>query len=193
MKLREQQRVARQKQIRDCCLDFFISQGYSSTGIRDIANHLHIATGVFFNYYESKEKIYCDLIGEAMEGQQYLKQILLQMENPLETLQKVTETALNVFKTNDRSLRLFVLIMQAFWSTATPDSVKELLQHYDLITPTAALITAGQKVGQIRLGDPMALSNAYWSAIQGLALNRSLSPELPFPESEWITAILKES
>ena len=83
-----------------------------------------------------------------MEGQHYLEQILLQTGNPIETLQKFTETALSVFRTNDRSLKLFVLIMQAFWSTATPDSVKELLQHYDLITPTAALISAGQKAGR---------------------------------------------
>ncbi|WP_411677468.1 TetR/AcrR family transcriptional regulator [Caproicibacter sp.] len=191
MRLREQQRISREKQIRDCSLDLFISQGYVSTGIRDIAQKLQIATGVFFNYYESKEKIYFELIKEAVEGQKYIEQMLLQTENPIDTLQKVTETALSVFEKNDRSLKLFVLIMQAFWSAATPDSVKELLNNYDLITPTATLISIGQKVGQTRQGDPLALSNAYWSAIQGIALNKSLLQELPFPKSDWIVAILK--
>ncbi|MDP4153901.1 MAG: TetR/AcrR family transcriptional regulator [Bacillota bacterium] len=191
MNQREQQRVNREKQIRECCLDLFISHGYAAAGIRDIAKKLNIATGVFFNYFESKEKVYFELIKEGADSQKFIKQMLSVNENPIQTLRDVADKVLCVFGENGRSLKLFVLMMQAYWSNATPEVIKSLLKDYDLITPTVSLISAGQETGQIREGEPKALSAAFWSALQGLALNKSISPDLPFPKSDWIVAILK--
>jgi AcrR family transcriptional regulator len=65
---REQQRMERRQQILECSLDMIIGRGYEAMKIRDIARKLNISTGLFFNYFESKEKVYEELIKLGISG-----------------------------------------------------------------------------------------------------------------------------
>ena len=50
----------------------------------------------------------------------------------------------------------------------------------------------GQQQGSIREGDPMALSVAFWTAIQGVAMATALQPGVPVPQADWIVDIIRK-
>ena len=50
----------------------------------------------------------------------------------------------------------------------------------------------GQREGTVRAGDPTALSIAFWAAIQGIAEELAVYPDMPCPEPEWIVDIVRK-
>jgi len=52
-------------------LDLFVHKGYAATKVADITGEAKISTGLFFPYFESKEKIYEELIRMGLEGVAY--------------------------------------------------------------------------------------------------------------------------
>jgi len=47
------------------------------------------------------------------------------------------------------------------------------------------------QLGNMNKVTPVALSNAYWCSIQGIAEQYAMHPEIPLPEAEWIVDIIK--
>ncbi len=183
--------MERREQILYCSLDLFISRGYEATKIRDIAKRLNISTGLFFNYFASKEKVYEELITYGTMGPKSLFTQMLGGPSPLRMLEDMTQAIFEAIKTDSFTSKMFLLMVQAMQSEATPDSVKQILQGFDMVTPSVALISQGQQMGEIRPGDPLALASAYWGAIQGIAENMALAPNVPLPEVDWIVDILR--
>ncbi len=191
MNKREQQRRDRKEQILMCSLDMIISRGYEATTIRDIAKKLHISTGLFFNYFESKEKIFEELIKFGISGPKIATQIFNEKDSPIKNFEKMTEAIFKALKSSSLTAKIFLLMSQAMNSESTPESVKRALDEYDSITPILAFIEKGQQLGEIKAGNPIALALAYWGSIQGLAETLVIHPDLPFPESSWIVDIIR--
>ncbi|MDF2987893.1 MAG: transcriptional regulator, TetR family [Eubacterium sp.] len=192
MNKREQQRHDRREQILKCSLDMIISRGYEATTIRDIAKKLNISTGLFFNYFESKEKVYEELVKIGMNGPQSVIHFLQDDAlTPIECFEKMTEGIFNALKGNSITAKMFLLMSRAMNSEGIPESIKELLDKFDAMTPVLPYIEKGQQLGQIKPGNPVALAVAYWGAVQGVAESVVLHPTLPMPEGSWIVDILR--
>ena len=67
-----------------------------------------------------------------------------------------------------------------------------LVVAVDQIGFSAEIIKQGQEQGVIRSGDARSLSSAFWCSVQGIMEQHLITPEIPLPETEWITAILKK-
>lgn len=191
MKKREQQRQDRKNQILMCSLDMLISRGYEAMKIRDIANELGISTGLFFNYFESKEKIYEELISYGLKGPENILAIISDETSPTAILEKMSAAIFNALKSDSMTAKMFVLMSQSMKTEAIPERIKEMLKDFDSITPVIPLIQRGQELGEIKAGDPAALAVAYWGAVQGIAEIHAMQPELPLPESNWVVDILR--
>ena len=87
---------------------------------------------------------------------------------------------------------MFVLMGNALMDEAIPPRAKELLAGFDVNTPTAEVVRRGQREGSIREGDPVALSVAFWAAVQGIAEELAVYPDMPCPEPEWIVDIVRK-
>ena len=61
----------------------------------------------------------------------------------------------------------------------------------DNIRRSAPLVAAGQAMGVFKEGDPLALSLAFWTAVQGAAEELARCPEEPCPEPGWLVDILR--
>ncbi len=189
MGVRKEQKEARRNEILVAGLDLFIRRGYSSTKINDIAKYVGMSTGLLFHYFESKEKLYEELIRNGIAGPMSL------MDNsgmdPIAFFEAAAKQIFDTVKSRPISAKYFVLMNHALYNEAAPQSVKNMLKDYDIYTPTSQLIIKGQENGTIRKGNPYALAMAYWSAIQGVAEQIAVNPEYPCPESEWIVDILR--
>ncbi|UNK17218.1 TetR/AcrR family transcriptional regulator [Paenibacillus sp. N3/727] len=170
-------------------LDLFIRKGYGSTKIADIAKKANMSMGLLFHYFESKEKLYEELIKIGCAGAE------LKLEDidgsPIHIFKAAAAEILNNIKQNPMSAKMFVLMEHAQNNDSIPDVTKEMVARIDIIKRSISLIEEGQKIGEIRNGNAWALSTAFWCSIQGIAEEIALHPDTPCPEPDWLVDILK--
>jgi AcrR family transcriptional regulator len=189
---REKQRHIRRQQILECALDRIISGGFTAMKIRDIAERLNISTGLFFNYFESKEQVYEELIKIGLSGPASVLGLNADGIEPIVLFERMTESIFHALKADAFTGKMFLLMTYAIRSQETPEGVKKLLESFDSVTPLVEVVLKGQTLGQIKKGDPIALLMAYWGAIQGIAEYYAMSTGIPFPDSSWVVDILRE-
>lgn len=189
MGIRDEQRERRKQEILETALDLFIRKGYAATKISDIAQSVGMSVGLLFHYFESKEKLYENLIRYGVSGP--MRTMVTTDDEPLKFFEDTAEQIIYNIHAQPFIAKMFVLMNQAFYNEAAPQSVKDLLQDFDIYTPTSLLMKKGQANGTIRDGNPTALSVAYWCAIQGIAEQVAINPNMPCPESIWIVDMIK--
>lgn len=87
--------------------------------------------------------------------------------------------------------KMFVLMARS-QDGDVPESVREIATQVDNIESTIPLIEEGQRLGEIREGDPAALSYAFWSSIQGIAESYDCYSDISLPDAEWIVDIIRK-
>lgn len=189
MNKREEQKEKRREEILAASLDLFVRRGYAATKISDIAAACGMSVGLFFHYFESKEAVYKQLAEFGLSGPQSM--MTLDRSEPLEFFQTVADLILGMLKEQPFIAKMFVLMSDAQRSEATPPELREIAMRVQNIRESIDIIIEGQRQGVIRQGDPQALSLAFWSAIQGIAEQIAIFPELPCPEAEWLVDILR--
>jgi AcrR family transcriptional regulator len=189
MSSREEQKADRRVAIMKAGLDLFVRKGYSATKISDIAREAKMSVGLLFHYFESKEKLYEELVRSGLAGTQSFMEF--DREHPLEFFEETARIIFGYMKEKTVT-QMFVLMGQALISEATPQSVKEIVSQVNNIEASVPLIEAGQKLGLIREGDPLALSIAFWESIQGIAEGLAGNPDLPCPDPSWIVDIIRK-
>ncbi len=190
MTARDDQKERRRQEILFAGLNLFIQKGYSGTTIKDIASAVGMSVGLLFHYFASKEELYVELIQLGIEGPMSTMQPT-ELE-PLAFFEATAKQILFYIQTEPFFAKMFVLMNQAYYSEDVPERVKEMMQGFDVYTPTAMLMQQGQANGTIREGDPMALTIAYWGAIQGIAETIAMYSVQPCPEASWILDIIKK-
>lgn len=189
MTLRKQQKERRREEILAAGLDLFIRKGYSATKVSDIAERVGMSVGLLFHYFESKEKLYEELVAIGIAGPTSVMSPT-DME-PLAFFEHTAKTIFHYIRTEPFTAKMFVLMSQAFYNEAAPQRIKDMLREFDVFAPTIAVIQKGQANGTIREGDPYALAITYWCAIQGIAEQMAQTPEAPCPESRWIVDMIR--
>lgn len=189
MGVREEQKEKRREDILNAGLDLFIRKGYAATKISDIAKQVGMSVGLLFHYFESKEKLYEELIKIGFSG----PADVMVMANlpPIEFFEAAVNMIFNSLRKEPFNAKMFVLMNQAFYNEAAPQPIKEMLKNFDIFCVTSEIMQKGQADGSIRDGNPYALSIAFWCAIQGIAWQIALMPDSPYPESEWILDIVR--
>lgn len=190
MGIREEQKEKRRNEILMAGLELFIRKGYAATKISDIAKKVGMSVGLMFHYFESKEKLYEELIRYGISGP--MNTMAPTELEPLAFFEQAAKQIFQYIKDQPFIANMFVLMSQAYFNDAAPQSVKDMLKDFDIYTPTILLIQKGQATGTIRDGNPHALAIAYWCSIQGIAEIMAMNPEFPCPESEWVVDILRK-
>jgi AcrR family transcriptional regulator len=186
---RKEQGEKRREEIIVAALDLFIRKGYAATRTLDISQAVGVSEGLLFHHFETKEKLYEELIRRGVKAPQSIMSI--PAADPIDFFKQAAVHILNAIKTQPITSKMFVLMNQAYYNDTASPVVKKLLKQMDIYTQSIPLIKAGQKNKTIRKGDPYALSIAFWSAIDGIALNMALLPDAQCPEPEWVVDILR--
>lgn len=189
MGIRDEQREKRRQEILAASLDLFIRKGYAATKISDIAEDVGMSIGLLFHYFESKEKLFEELIALGISGP--MRMMASPAAEPLQFFEETAKEIFHYLRTQPFVAKMFVLMGQVFHSEAVPPKVKEQLRDFDIYAPTIKLMKQGQANGTIREGNPYALALAYWCAIHGIAVEMALQPNAPCPESGWIVDMIR--
>ena len=186
---REEQKEQRRNDILAAALELFIQKGYAATKITDIAKAVNMSTGLLFHYFESKEKLYEELLQIGVSGPQTMLQI--EQKDPLKFFEEAVRMILESLTGHPLSANLFVFMVQAYYLESPTESVKEIMKQAMAIEGCVPLIQYGQSLGEFKQGDPLALSLTFWSAVQGVAMSFARDRSLPLPEVSWFLDILR--
>lgn len=189
MTKREEQKAQRRADILSVSLDLFVKRGYGSTKVTDIVNEAHISMGLLFHYFGTKEQLYHELI---LLGQKSTEFNFDYQCSPIEFFSRSANGILTLISKDTFAAKMLVFMTQALHNDGIPAQSKELLNQIDVIERSIPIVKQGQAIGEIRSGEPKALSVAFWGAIQGIAQQMVLRPDYPCPDSEWVTDILRE-
>ena len=187
MGIRADQKEARRNSILNAALDLFITKGFGATTTMDIAQRANITHSLLFHYYETKETLYESLVDIGMQGAGAAMQV--DAKNPMLFFQAVTQGTLEAIEKSDFTAKIFLLMSRALREEA-PEAVRKKAGQINNIKLCTPLIEEGQRQGQIKQGDSLSLSFAFWAALQGVAENSLLFPEIPLPKAEWLLDIL---
>lgn len=189
MSKREEQKEKRRIQILLAALDLFVEKGYGATRTSDIAKAVQMSDGLLFHYYPSKESLYLALVENGLRG------TTEPFENtdvlPLDFFSQIVTDFLEKVRINRATAKIFVLMEQAQKKNAVTESIHAVASKVNMIPHSIPMIEAGQKQGTIRPGNPLALSYAFWGALQGIMQELAVDEEVPVPEAEWLIDIIK--
>lgn len=190
MGTRDKERDYRYRQILQIALDQFIAKGFYGTSTREICKIAEISSGLLFHYFASKETLYEALIEIGCS-----KLVLMPLPdtNPLKVFEIHVKELFQLITSNPFAAKMFVFMGYAVYNAAQiSETAGEMLAQHNLIEQSVPLVQKGQELGEIRSGDPLALSISFWCSIQGIAEAIALNQSRPIPKAEWILDILRK-
>ena len=128
---REEQKELRRMEILQVGLDLFVRKGYAATKISDIANAANMSVGLLFHYFESKEKLYEELVKMGLQGTRMTRQMVY--SNAISFFEEFTKQIFESMKKQPWIAKMFVLMAQAQQSEGTPDSVRKIAAQVNTI------------------------------------------------------------
>ena len=188
---RDEQKEYRRLQILQIALEQFIKKGFHGTSTREISKIAGVSSGLMFHYFDSKEALY-EAIIESACGQMTLE--YSEDDSPIQIFEEKLKGALQMVSEHPVAAKVFLFMSSAAYNAAdiSPKAAETLARH-DIVKQSIPLIEKGQKLGEIRSGNPHALSISFWCAIQGIAEELALNPNNPMPESDWIMDIIRNN
>jgi len=189
--IRKEERERRRLKILSAALDVFIQKGYAATTINDIAHAVDMNNESVMHYFESKEKIYEELVRIGKNGIPSI--IKNNEEEPLQFFNTVTEEMFRYIEKYPFFAKMFVFMPQVYANDTASDTVKKILSEgveNQLFSLFQEKIKHGQSNGTIKEGDANALINALFGAINGIAMQTAVA-NIPLPDSKWIVDIIK--
>ncbi len=189
METRKEQKERRRQEIIYTALELFVSKGYAATKITDIAKSANMSRGLMFHYFESKEKLYEELIRMGLEGSAYPGE--QKCEHAIDFFVNFTEELFAYMKEQPVVAKFFVLMAEAQRSEATPGHIREIAMRVNVIEQFVPIVEWGQKEGTIKEGSPLVLSNAFWCSVQGIAERFATNQDIELPNSDWIVDIIR--
>ncbi len=189
MGVRQKQREKRRWAILEAALDLFISKGYADTKIGDIAEKANMSMGLMFHYFESKAKLYEELIRIGVSAP--VKMMTVDSSDPLRFFETVAEYIISAIKSSTFTAKMFVLMYQIQSNASLSEPIQEILKEMEYLDKTISIIEEGQKRGQIRQGSAQALAALYWQTLSGVAIYAALKPGAPIAEPEWIVDCIR--
>ena len=191
MSIRDEQKEQRRWLIITKATELFAKNGYADTKIGDIAKAADMSIGLLFHYFESKEKLYEELV--KMGAEFAAKPQEININNPLDYFRMSIEGVFDAVREQPMVLYMFVLMGQTRRNETIPSHIREIALGIDQMEQSAEIIAAGQEYGYFREGDPHLLSFTFWSAVQGVMEQLAVTPDIEFPSADWLLDIIRKT
>ncbi len=187
---RLEQKEKRRHDILNVALDLFIQKGYAATRTAEIAKAVGMSEGLFFHYFETKEKLYFSLIDIALSGMHNTFEI--DASNSIAFFENAAKYIIENCSKDSLIAKLFVLMDYAENDASLSVEVRNKIKGQRELDKTVSIIEQGQKENSIKNGDPLSLALTFWTTIHGVVANIARNPDLPIANYEWIVDILRK-
>lgn len=182
--------------IRKAGLKLLSHKGLAATSSVDIAKQAGVSAGLMYHYYKSKEDLYSELIGAAIQESNTSMQHYAGLNvSASEKIRLLTENILADSSYDEKTSQYFLLMVQAMLDTNLPEQAQKHMEHvYQSADTLKSIIIKGQKAGDIKQGDPHKLTILFLSTLHGLCVYRhTLGEQFKTPDTDMITVLLTNS
>lgn len=179
--------------IKNAGLKLFATRGLAATSIMDISELAGISTGLIYHYYLSKEDLYAELVMIAVKSANSAVVEIVEMQLPPgEKITRLATEILEKIRKSEIVAYFYVLMPQVFLNGTVPEKAKPFLKSaYFPIEAVKNIIISGQHSGEIRDGDPAALSSFFFSSITGMCTYKlMMGRRFKLPPIDMLTSIL---
>ncbi|MDR3056955.1 MAG: TetR/AcrR family transcriptional regulator, partial [Prevotella sp.] len=178
--------------IKDAGLKLFSTKGLAATSILDISESAGISAGLMYHYYKSKEDLYTELVMLAVSKANSVFFKVTEMQiSPKEKITFLTRTIFEGIMKDDNNAQFFIFMTQILLNKSLSGKIKPYIKDAFIVHELLMrIIISGQKSGEIKNGDPVALSIFFFASINGLATYKLiLGREFVMPEYEWVNQL----
>ncbi len=164
----EQLHKERRKLIVDSAYYLFFTKGYKNTSIADIAAEAGISKGLVYRYFTSKEEL---ILAEREETFSCLNGFSSN-PSPKDALLDFLNLSFRLPGKDDYIGQIYVLYEAILEGDVNTEEFNRDTVHNFGIRFFTPIFEQGQKMGQLKDGDPAVLADMYWHIIVGYVFNR---------------------
>jgi AcrR family transcriptional regulator len=126
--------------------ELFSKYGLKKTSITELTNKAGIAQGTFYNFFESKEELYFEILEqEESNSSKYLENILKNSTSAKESIKKLIKCTFDLFERNQFIRRIFNSKDYELLLRKLPDKKLENHQKEDTLRVLKTIISMKQK------------------------------------------------
>jgi len=183
----------RREQILTAALKVFALRGFAATRVGDVAAEAGLSHGLVYHYFASKEEMFYELVSRAVY---YSGQSLVMVDGmPIEPIEKVRQTAKYIMggiEAGQETSYYFLVVIHAGVMESSPERDKFFQGSTVAVDTMEKILREGQRMGQVREGNPAEMSVMFFSAIMGLAVYNITMPGFRMPDPELLVSMVSK-
>ncbi len=153
---------------------YFARNGFAGTKISDLSKHIGIGQGTIYVYFESKEKLFQEILKLA-DSNEMLKKMKMLAAMPISAKKKLhmlSDSVLNRLVEDETFAAMIALNTQMLLEKNDEYSSEETTYQTELYNYTSKIIEQGQKEKSMAAGSSMKLADYYWGVVYLYSLKR---------------------
>jgi TetR/AcrR family transcriptional regulator len=177
---RQRERQQHRTEIVEAAMKLFSEKGFHNVSMQEIAVEAEFATGTIYNFFESKEALYREIMDAV--AQNVLSLVTPILEGDTDEKEKIAgfvQASIHVFRENSAAIRLFLRANQGSLATvgATRFSEKGVKVHETIQTMLRQVFASGVRKGVFRAVDPRVAALALDAAVRTVVFSAAEDTE----------------
>ena len=178
---REERRLLHQElsrtQLLDAAEEIFGQKGFHDTTLKEIADRADFSVGSVYSFFQNKDDLYVNVwLRRGAEFLPGFEESVASAEDGLEAIAKIVDFEVAFLRARPSFSHLYLRTTGSLVPTSNEATSEKVLENAERVLQMQAdIIRRGQGTGDVRDGDPAALSRLLSSMVQAF---QSVDPEL---------------
>lgn len=171
---RQRERQRHRDEIVDAAMRLFSEKGFHNVSMQEIAAEAEFATGTIYNFFDSKEALYREIMDEVADNVLSLVKPILEGEaDEREKIAGFIWASIRVFQENSAAIRLFLRANQGPLTHVSTAHFSETAAkvHGTLQTMLKQVFASGMNKGLFRPLDPSVAAMALDAALRAIVFS----------------------
>ena len=187
---REERRLLHQElsrtQLLDAAEEIFGQKGFHDTTLKEIADRADFSVGSVYSFFQNKDDLYVNVwLRRGAEFLPGFEESVASVKDGLEAIAKIVEFEVAFLRARPSFSHLYLRTTGSLVPTSNEATSEKVLENAETVLQMQAeIIRRGQKIGDVRDGDPAVLSRLLSSMVQAF---QSVDPELNDTDTPSIT------
>ena len=178
---REERRLLHQElsrtQLLDAAEEIFGQKGFHDTTLKEIADRADFSVGSVYSFFQNKDDLYVNVwLRRGAEFLPGFEESVASVKDGLEAIAKIVEFEVAFLRARPSFSHLYLRTTGSLVPTSNEATSEKVLENAETVLQMQAeIIRRGQKIGDVRDGDPAVLSRLLSSMVQAF---QSVDPDL---------------
>lgn len=157
----------RRSKLLNHALKAFAMHGYDHTAIDDITKSAKCSHGLFYHYFDSKEKVFSALINEVLTGELRVPLDLALEQGSVRGIRTLCDYAANVARSGGKLGYVAKITFFLPDATSLDEDAQAFADAYNVEKALVTLIRRGQEDGKVIAGNPNQIARAFLYLVEG--------------------------